>query len=190
MSRPIRILLHFIAALSVVAAALAGPGLAKAQESQAPILAVIDVQKIIRESTAVKSMSKRIEAQRSNYQAELRKKEEVLRKSDRELARQRAVLSAAVYAEKRNELEKQVAAMQREVKQKKRKLDRLFSTGMGKVQNELVKVAKEIAEERGLDMVLSKAAVVIVKPKFDITAEALKRLNEHLPDVVLTQPQE
>ena len=190
MTRPASILLHFIAAISMVAVSLAGPEAAKAQEAKAPVFAVIDVQKIIRESTAVKSMTKKIEAQRDKYQAELRKKEEALRKSDQELARQRAVLSAAVYAEKRNELEKQVATVQREVRNKKRKLDRLFTTGMGKVQNELAKVAKEIAEERGLDMILSKATVVIVKPKFDITGEALKRLNARLKDVALTQPQE
>ena len=190
MTRPERVLLHFIAAISVVAASLASPEVAKAQEPKAPVFAVIDVQKIIRESTAVKSMTKKIEAQRVQYQAELSKKEEALRNSDRELARQRAVLSAAVYAEKRNELERKVATVQREVREKKKKLDRLFSTGMGKVRNELAKVAKEIAEERGLDMVLYKATVVIVKPKFDITGEALKRLNERLQDVALTQPQE
>ena len=190
MTRPERVLLHFIAAISIVAALLAGPAIAKAQEAKAPIFAVIDVKKIIRESTAVKSMTKKIEAQRDKYQTELRKKEEVLRQSDRELIRQRAVLSAAVYAEKRNELEKQVATVQREVRKKKKNLDRLFATGMGKVQSELAKVAKEIAEERGLDMVLYKATVVIVKPKFDITGEALKRLNARLHDVTLTQPQE
>jgi len=43
-------------------------------------------------------------------------------------------------------------------------------------------VAAEIANENGLDLVLSKATVVIVKPEFEFTAEALKRLNARLPE--------
>jgi Skp family chaperone for outer membrane proteins len=58
---------------------------------------------------------------------------------------------------------------------------------MTKVRNELTKIAKEIAEERGLDLILSKATVVIVMPKFEITNEAVNRLNARLPEVPLAQ---
>ena len=160
------------------------PG-ARAEEFTAPVLAIIDVQKILRESTAVKALTKVAEEQRSKYQIELRAKEEALRNADQELARQRTVLSAEAFAQKRNELEQQVAGLQRQVQERKRELDRVFANGMGQVQSELAEVAKEIAEENGIDLVLTKATVVIVKPKLDITNEALKRLNERLATVAL-----
>jgi Skp family chaperone for outer membrane proteins len=68
-------------------------------------------------------------------------------------------------------------------------LDQLFGQGMSQVQNELANVAKEIAEERGIDLILSRATVVIVKPKFDISNEALTRLNARLKSVAVPTPQ-
>ena len=158
-----------------------------AQEPNSPIFAIIDVQRVMRESTAVKSLSRDIEERKGRYQGELRKKEESLRKADRELLRQRSILSAEAYAQRRGELERKVATHQRAARKRKRGLDQLFAHGMSKVQNELTKIAKEIAEERGLDLILSKATVVIVKPEFEITKEAVNRLNARLPEVPLAQ---
>ncbi len=158
-----------------------------AQEPDAPVFAIIDVQRVYRESIAVKSLSRDIEERKGQYQGELRKKEAVLREADQELARQRSILSAEVYAQKRGELEQKVASHQREARKRKRGLEQLFASGMTKVRNELTKIAKEIAEERGLDLILSKATVVIVMPKFEITNEAVNRLNARLPEVPLAQ---
>ena len=158
-----------------------------AQEPNSPVFAIIDIQRVLRESTAVKSLSRDIEERKGRYQGELRKKEETLRKADRELTRQRSILSAEAYAQKRGELEQKVATLQRAARKRKRGLDQLFARGMSKVQNELAEIAKEIAEERGLDLILSKATVVIVKPEFEITKEAMNRLNTRLPEVPLAQ---
>jgi Skp family chaperone for outer membrane proteins len=158
-----------------------------AQKPDSPVFAIIDVQKVLRESIAVKSLSREIEERKGQYQGELRKKEAALREADQELARQRSILSAGVYAQKRGELEQKVATHQREARKRKRGLEQLFASGMTKVRNELTKIAKEIAEERGLDLILSKATVVIVKPKFEITKEAVIQLNARLPEVPLAQ---
>jgi len=170
-------------------AAAAGGRPAGAQEAQATMLAIIDVQKVLRESVAVKSLTAKIEEQRDQYQKELRAKEESLRSADQELAQQRTILSADAYTQKRKDLEQQVATLQRQVQERKKELDQLFGQGMSQVQNELANVAKEIAEERDLDLILSRATVVIVKPKFDISNEALKRLNARLTTVTLPAQQ-
>ena len=161
----------------------------RAQELAPPVLAIIDVQKVLRESTAVSALSREIEEQKVQYQEELREQERALRDADQELARQRSILSPEAYAKKRGELEQRVANLQREARNRKRGLDKVFTQGMIKVQAELAKVAKEIAEERGLDLVLSKATVVLVKPKFELTQEAVRRLNDRLPDLPAAQPE-
>jgi Skp family chaperone for outer membrane proteins len=176
-------LLRNVVALVIAVVALGGQPAVRANQAGAPVLAVVDVQKVMRNSVAVKALNQRIEAQRVAYQDELRKKEEALRNADQELARQRTILSAEAFAEKRRELEKQAAGLQREVQERKRALDRMFSEGMARVQRVVSEIAQEIGEERGLDLVLTKATVVIVKPKFDITDDILKRLNERLPEV-------
>ncbi len=161
----------------------------RAQELAPPVLAIIDVQKVLRESTAVSALSRRIGEQKAQHQEELREQERALRDADQELTRQRSILSPEAYAKKRGELEKRVATLQREARNRKRGLDKVFTQGMIKVQAELVTVAKEIAEERGLDLILSKATVVLVKAKFELTQEAVRRLNDRLPDLPAAPPQ-
>ncbi len=161
----------------------------RAQELAPPVLAIIDVQKVRSESTAVKALSKRIAEQKAQHQDELRKQERALREADQELARQRSILSPEAYAKKRGELEQRVGTLQREARNRKRGLGKIFAQGIAKVQAELNKVAREIAEERGLDLILSKATVVLVKPKFELTQEAVRRLNARLPDLPEAQPE-
>jgi Skp family chaperone for outer membrane proteins len=165
------------------------PAVPRAQELAPPVLAIIDVQKVRRNSTAVKALSRRIAKQKVQHQDELREQERSLRKADRELTRQRSILSPEAYAKKRGELERRVATLQREAQNRKRGLDKVFAQGMAKVQAELNKVATEIAEERGLDLILSKTTVVLVRPKFELTQEAVQRLNARLPDLPAAQPQ-
>ncbi len=166
------------------------PSAAEAQSSSAPKFAIIDVQGVLRQSTAMKSLNQEIEKLRNAYQTELRKEEEALRAADQELARQRTILSAEVFAQKRQELEQRVATLQREVQERKRSLDRGFSSGLTRVQAEIAKIAKGIAEEMGLDLIFSKATVVIVKPEFEITGEISKRLNQRLPAVSVELPKQ
>ena len=161
-----------VASLSLVCLAALGPAPARAASAPAsPAFAIIDVQKILRESTAVRQLSQQIQKSRDDYQAELKGKEQELRTADQELSRQRTILTAEVFAQKRKDLEERVASLQRDVQERKRNLDQTFASGMSQVQSVLAQIAKEIAEERGLDLILSKATVVIVKPAFEHCSE-------------------
>lgn len=155
----------------------------RAAEGTSPVFAIIDVQKVLRDSTAVRALSEAVKKRREKAQADLREKESALRTADQELARQRTILSAEAFGQKRKELEQQVATLQREANQLRRDFDRDFANGIQQVQKELALVAREMAKERGLDLILSKATVVIVKPEFELTDEALKRLNARLPKI-------
>jgi Skp family chaperone for outer membrane proteins len=165
------------------------PKAPRAQELAAPVIAVIDLQKVRRDSIAVKALSQRIAEQKAIYQGELREQETALREADQELARQRSILSPKAYASKRVELEGRVATLQRDARDRKRALDKIFAKGMSQVQAALTEVAKEIAKELGLDLVLSKTTVVLVKPKFELTQEVVRRLNVRLPDLPAVQPE-
>jgi Skp family chaperone for outer membrane proteins len=183
------VLLCAVLALAAAYPWLAGVAPAFAEGAAAPVIAIVDVQKVLVNSRAVKSLTEQIEARRGTYQAKLRKLEEALRKEGQELSRQRSVLSAEAFANKRAALEQKAGQLQRQALEQKRKLDSLFNQGMTKVQNALAKVAAEVAQERGIDLVLSKISVVIVKPKFEITDEILKRINSKLSDAKLPPAQ-
>ena len=175
--------------LLVLLFSLANGQLVHAQSSEVPVIIVMDEQQILRESTAVQELQKHLGGERSAFQSELRTQEQDLRSADQELARQRTVLSAEAFATKRKELERKVAKLQRQVQERKVGLEKIFRDGMAQVRKALIEVAHEIAKERAADLVFTKRAVVLVNPSFDITREALKRLNQKLPTVALAIPQ-
>ncbi|MGH6945911.1 MAG: OmpH family outer membrane protein [Kiloniellales bacterium] len=174
-----------VAALVFAAIPLPGYPAAAQSELTAPLIAVIDVQRVMRDSTAVQSLQERIETLRGSYQDELRKEEEELRVANQELVRQRTVLSAEIFAQKRNDLEQRVAALQRDAQGKKRSIDQLFAGGLTQIQKSITKVASDIATARGFDLVLNGSAAILFKPEYDITEDVIKRLNETLVQVDL-----
>jgi len=147
------------------------------------------MQRILRESIAVQSLSARVERLRSNYQSETFQREEAFRAADLELARKRTELTPEEFARERRRLEQQAGELQRDSQERKKEIDQIFAQGMAQVQNVLLRVSQDVATERNLDLVLAKATVMLVRPDLEITNQALERLNKELPDVALVQPE-
>ncbi|MEO3430064.1 OmpH family outer membrane protein [Pelagibius sp. CAU 1746] len=175
------------ATLLMLAALFAAPPFTPAwsQVERAPLVGIIDIQAVLRESVAVQSLSQKIEAMREATQADMQSREQALRAADIDLAQRRASLSPSAYAEERSKLEDEGVALQREAQEQRRQLDQIFSRGMSQVQQVLVQISQDIARENNLDLVLAKTTVILVRPEFDFTQEALKRLNSRLSDVAL-----
>lgn len=174
-----------LAALVVAFAVAALPAPATAQVERPPVIGVIDIQGVLRASTAVQSLSRDVEALRDRTQAEINEREAALRAADADLAQRRPSLTAEAYAEERAALEAEVIALQREAQEDRRRLDQRFSQGMGQIQQVLLQISQDIARENDLDLVLAKSTVIIVRPEFDFTDEALQRLNTDLKEVPL-----
>mgnify|MGYP002625436737 CR=1 FL=1 len=182
MNRPCRWSLYLAAALMLFAVPASAP---LAQVERAPIIGVIDIQAVLRASAAVQSLSRKIESQREAAQDAMRDSEEALRAADFDLAQRRSSLSPEEYEKERDKLEEEGVARQRQAQEQRRALDQLFSQGMSQVQQVLVQISQDIARENNLDLVLAKTTVIIVRPEYDFTEEALKRLNAQLADVAL-----
>lgn len=182
-----RTVLAVLAALLWVALVLAAPQPAAAQSgdgfAEPPRIAVIDMQKIMRESQAVQSIQRQIEGQRSTYQQQLSQKEQELREKDQQLTRQRSVLSPEALQKQRRDLESEVGDLQRQAQRSKRQLDQNYAEAMRTVQSEVVGIVQEIASRHDVDLVLGKTNVVIVRPQLEITDRVLERLNAQLKDV-------
>ena len=187
MSRLRRWSLSLVATLLLLAAPFtAAPFTAAwAQVERAPRIGIIDIQAVLRESAAVQSLSQKIEERRESTRAGMQNREQALRAADLNLAQRRSSLSPEDYADERSKLEDEGIALQREAQEQRRQLDQIFSRGMSQVQQVLVQISQDIARENNLDLVLAKTTVILVRPEFDFTQEALERLNARLADVAL-----
>lgn len=201
----------FLALAAIALIAASSPAMAQAQRSQpaapaqpaappaaprgpieplaAPVVIVIDFQEVLRNSAAAKSIQQQLERTRSTYQEDINKKERDLRAAEQELGQQRAVLAPEAFQQRRRDFETRVADVQRDVSSKKRQLDQAFEENITKVREQLITIVDDLAKETKANMVISRAAVVIVEKKFDLTGEALARLDKKVASVKLVMPQ-
>jgi Skp family chaperone for outer membrane proteins len=185
------IMRHAFAIVLVVLATLTiGVRPTASAEQTGPVLvvAIVDVQKILNESKAAKGVRATVEKQEAAYQKDIAQRENALRTADQDLARQRGTLSAEAFNKKRQDLQKQAETLGREVQTKRKSLDQMFQNGMGTVRDTLLKIITDIATERGATLVLSKSQVLLAANEYDVTAEALKRLDAKLPSVAVQVP--
>lgn len=178
-----RLSLAIALALAVLASQVAGHSAGAQTPGDSPVIAVIDMQRVMRESKAVQSIQQQIGQQRDAYQEELSKKEQELRQADEELSRQRTILSSDAFTKKRRQLEQQVGELQREIQNRKKLLDRNYSQAMQTVQQKLVEIVQNMATTRDIDMVVNKASVIIVRSELEITGTVIERLNNQLTAV-------
>ena len=162
---------------------------ARAQQTPAPIVAVLDIQAIMRDSTAAIGIREQMEAHHARFQAEITERENQLRAADQELAQQRAILSVEVIADRQRSLQENAALLSQLAEKRKRQVTEAFGTAMQQVQETLMDVVTAIMQERGLNMVLPRAQVVVVAPELEMTAEALARLNAKLTSVTVVIPE-
>ena len=158
-----------------------------AQEIPTAKVAILDVQRILRESSATVSIKDQIKRQSQIYQDEIAKQEKELRAAAEELAGQRAILSAEAFARKQGEFKSRGAAVESGVRTRMRELDQARNTAIKEVERTLDRIVSELAEERGLNLILSRvrarSVVLYAHTDLNITDEVLRRLNERLPSV-------
>jgi len=160
-----------------------------AQQLPTVVMAIVDIQKIMRESAASVSIRDQIDGVRSGYQADLDAKEERLRKTDEDLKRQRAILAPEAFEEKRKEFEEEVLGVQREVQGRNAVIEQAIGDATGKIREKLIPILAEIMEERGASVLLDKSQVLVSDKSLEVTTTSLTRLNKALPEVTVEMPE-
>lgn len=180
-----------IMAASLMAATLvfAGGSSVFAQEAKAPIIAVIEYARAMRDSKAGQSVRAQIDKQRAAYQVEIKAIQTKLETARQELAQQQAVLAPEVFARKRQEFQKEAEALQRTAQTRTRSLDQMRAKGFAEIQEALRAILQELVDERGLDIVMDTGAgtatIIVANRDLFITDEAIKRLDKRLPKVTV-----
>jgi outer membrane protein len=153
-----------------------------------PGVAVIDVQRVMRESSAGKSLQAQLEKQRGVYSQQLSKQENELRKLEQDLKQQRSLVSPEAFAERRRQYEQKAGNLQQEVQNRKREFDKMQAGAMRTMETALGEIVQQIAAERKLALVLPKNVVIMHTGELEVTDEVMKRLNAKLPSVKVAAP--
>jgi outer membrane protein len=142
-------------------------------------IAIIDFQRILDESRAGKSAQETINQQGREMETDLKTKGETLEQMKAQLQKDAMVMSKETREEKEREFRIKVNDF-REVQQEfAKKAREMQIRAMGKIRNEIDALAKALAEERGVTLMIEKqeAGVIYAPADSDLTGEIIRRYD-------------
>lgn len=172
-----------LAITSTTALLVATTALSAHAEPAAATVAVVNIQGIMRDSAAAKSVREQLEQKQKAYQTEISKKEEALQKEDQDLAKQRGVLAKDAFEAKVKAFREKATDTQKEVAAKKAMLDGALEHSLGEIQKATTEIIAALAKEKNFNVALPTSQLLYADSGMDISSEVLKRLNDKLPKV-------
>jgi len=153
-----------------------------------PVIVMVDMQALLYGSKAGKGIQGQMEKQRQTYSKEVAQQEDELQKTRAEIERQRSTLPPDQFEAKGRQFQQRLQELDRNVQAKQKAWQQVLNEAVGKVQDVALQVVAEIANERHANLVIQKGAVIVAKDGYDITDDAMRRLDERLPAVTVNQP--
>lgn len=182
---------YWIIAIAVVIAAAVGgsvfpaaPVLAQTAAKDIPVVVgTLDWQDIQAQSKAGKSLRATLQKRGKELNQEIGKKEQAIRAKLDQLQQQRSALQPADYEAKRKLLDTEFEALRKEAGAKQKELEKARNAGYEQILKALDGVVRDVADKRGLTLVIHRSAVVLGAEDWDITEEVKKALDAKLPAV-------
>jgi outer membrane protein len=150
---------------------------------------VVDIEAISRTAVAAKDIRAQLQKFRAQFQADIQKEEEELRKANQELARKRTLLAPEVFADERRKFEQRVVELQRMAQARNSEFSRISADAGRELRNAVNKALGQVAKENKITLILDRKAVAMFHDPLDITAVVLKRLNEQFPSYTVKIPE-
>ncbi len=148
-------------------------------------IAVVDIDKILSESSAGTSIQEQLKKRREAFQKEFSAREDGLTASQKFLMEQKKDLTAEEFASKRQDFEKQLLETKSLFQKRRNALDKGLGSALSELRKNIIQVTAEVAEEKGYQVVITRDSVVIVEKEMDITDIVLSRLNKKVLNIPL-----
>jgi Skp family chaperone for outer membrane proteins len=159
------------------------PALPKTAGPPAVVIGVLGVPEVMRASTAAQEVEKVIGARRDKLAQDAQKEQGAWRDIQQSVASQRAKLSQDQLRQKERELQERITKAQRDFRDRNRIIQAAAQYSLGQIESTLIAVIRQVAESRGMNLVLHRSQVALNINEFDITDQVAGQLNKILPSV-------
>ncbi len=154
---------------------------AQKKSPKPPIVAIVDVQKILTKATASGKARKAIDA----YERELESHKKSLKSGRDQLKKQQVVLSPDALEKRRRDLEKRFAEVRKQTEERRQILNKALKAAMDTLRKEMSFAVAEVMKAKGVEMTLPRRAVLVFDDRLNISDEVLAVLNKRLPELKL-----
>lgn len=146
-------------------------------------IGIVNVQEVVKKSTAGQSLKKQADALRKQNQAELLAEDKKLRAEYDQLNQQKSKMAEADWQQKAQAFQVKQNAFRQGAQQKSKAFENAYNTAQKQIFETLQKIIGDIAVQKRLTLVLNKSVVIVSAQAWDISDSALAQLNKVLPAV-------
>jgi Skp family chaperone for outer membrane proteins len=159
------------------------PALAKGAPPPAAVIGVLSVPEVMQKSTAAQGVEEIIQDRRRTLSDEARRDQDGWKATQAKIVAERSKLSDAELQAKETALQNQIAAAQTSFQARNQAIQNSAQAALGQIESSLIAVIRQVAESRGMNLVLHREQVALNVNAFDITDEVVTQLNALLPSV-------
>ncbi len=146
-------------------------------------IGILDVEKIVKESSVMKDIQGKVSKKQDEYQKEVNKKQTALEAEQKKIEGKKNVLSKEAFEKESQAFEKKVNELKEFVDKKQNSLKKASLDSMSKVNDKIKDIIAEISKEKELDVIIPAAQALYYKDNLDISEEVLKRLNKKITKI-------
>ncbi len=143
-------------------------------------IGILDVEKIVKESVAMRDIQNKVTKKQDEYQKEVTKKQSALEAEQKKLESKKNTFSKEALEKEVTAFEKKVDDLKTFVDKKQNSLKKASMDGMGKVNDKIKDIIADISKEKDLDVIMPSAQALYYKDELDISEEVLTRLNKKI----------
>lgn len=161
------------------------PAIAKGTAPPVAVMGVFGFRDVLRASSAVQQLERTLGERRDKLNQDVQKEQAAWRDLQQQLANQRATLSPEQIRAKERELQERVTRAQRQFRDRTRVLQESYQYGAAQVERITGQILKQVAESRGMNIVLPREQVPLSSADFDVTDAVIQQLNKVMVSVVI-----
>ena len=141
-------------------------------------VAVLDIEKIVKESKAMKYVQNKVSKQQDKYQKLVTTKQKDLEKEQKKVESKKSVLSESAFEKEVTKFEGKVEELKEYVDRKQNSLKKASLDAMGKINDVIKDIIADISKDRGIDLIIPANQALYFKDSMDISEEVLTKLNK------------
>jgi Skp family chaperone for outer membrane proteins len=161
------------------------PALPKESGPPAAVMGVLSVPEVMQQSVAAQGIEKIIEGRRQKLAAEAQADQHKWEGEQKTIVGEKSRLSKAELTNKEQALQHEIELAQVDFHNRNLAIEVSARTALGKIEATLIAVIRQVAQARGMNLVLHRSQVALNGPGFDISKEVVDHLNTILPSVAV-----
>lgn len=169
--------------IAAVVALLAFPVSAHAADVVQGTFGIVDVNVVMNDADAGKTLYSELKAKRDEYMAQLKKQDEAFVSKKDAFLKEKDKFSKEETQKKVDELNKLQQSLQKTVQEREQTLGIALDKSKGKLREKIAEVVAKIAKEKGYITVFTQDAVMIASKEIDITDAVLARMNSDVKKI-------